>query len=420
MTSSFGHFYRHSQDQRRRLISEFAQLSDADELLLQERANTGDAQALIENYLTAYQLPEGVAVNLTVNQQEVAVPMVTEEPSVIAAASNGAKLAGNVTANVASRLLMGQVVLQNVKVFASVDDWVALHRQQLLAVAEKAHPSLAKRGGGPRSLRVRNLGEGYVSIDLFVDVQAAMGANMMNTMLEAVAEVIHRDLHPETVFSILSNAADQSLATANVAIPVARLATEQDDGASVAARIAAASTVAQLDSYRAVTHNKGIMNGVDALVLAMGNDWRAVEAAAHAYAVKNGQYRGLSQWQVTNETLVGQLTLPLPLGIVGGATRVLPLAQINQRIAGIDDVKRLMNVTVALGLVQNLAALKALVTSGIQKGHMKMQLRSLAMSAGAETPAEIDAVVHALESVKDPSEQLAKQALSQTRAQEDD
>ncbi|MBT9670753.1 hydroxymethylglutaryl-CoA reductase, degradative [Secundilactobacillus kimchicus] len=423
MDNKFSHFYQRSEDQRRAIIADAAHLDETELQLLKHRAETGDAKALIENYVTAYQLPEGVAVNLTLNGRTVVVPMVTEEPSVIAAASNGAKLAsdaGGVTATVEPRLLMGQIVLQNVSVFASVDDWVALHRQQLLDVAAAAHPSLIARGGGPRRLRVRNLGDGFVSIDLFVDVQAAMGANMMNTMLEAVAGVVQSQLHPNTLFSILSNAADQSLATATVSIPVNHLATSQMAGKTVADRISAASQVAQLDPYRAVTHNKGIMNGVDAVVLAMGNDWRAIESAAHAYAVTNGQYRGLSQWQVTDDQLVGTLTLPLPVGTAGGATRVLPVAQVNQRMAQISDVSQLMAIVVAVGLVQNLAALKALVTTGIQQGHMKMQLRSLAMSVGAETPAEISAVTTSLTGKKDPSEAAAKRALQEFRMEKDD
>lgn len=422
MTTDFSHFYRRSEEDRRDTIGQVAGLTDADLALLADRAKNGDAKALIENYVTAYQLPEGAAVNLTINSRNVVVPMVTEEPSVIAAASNGAKLAsesGGVTAEVKSRLLMGQIVLQNVTVFASVDDWVALHRQELLDVAAKAHPSLIARGGGPHSLRVRDLGAGFVSIDLYVDVKAAMGANMMNTMLEAVAAEVQSKLHPNTLFSILSNAADQSLATANVTLAIDSLKTPQMSGLEVAKRISAASQVAQIDPYRAVTHNKGIMNGVDAVVLAMGNDWRAIESAAHAFAAVDGQYRGLSQWTVTESALTGTLTLPLPVGTAGGATRVLPVAQVNQRIAQLDSVEDLMTLIVAVGLVQNLAALRALVTTGIQKGHMKMQLRSLAMSVGAETPAEIAAVVATLAELKDPDTQAATRALIEFRKKGD-
>nr|WP_263850068.1 hypothetical protein [Secundilactobacillus paracollinoides] len=217
MASSFSHFYKRDAQERLQIIADHSGLSDAQSAQLVSRAAQGDAKALIENYLTAFQLPEGVAVNFQINDHDYVVPMVTEEPSVIAAASNGAKTiadAGGIQAEVKSRLLMGQIVLSDVKVFASIDDWVALHTDELLEVARKAHPTIVSRGGGPRSIRTRDLGEGYVSIDLYADVKAAMGANMLNTMLEAMAEVIQTKLHHTTLFSILSNTADQSLATA--------------------------------------------------------------------------------------------------------------------------------------------------------------------------------------------------------------
>lgn len=415
MESEFAHFYQRSRAERLALLAKNRKLTPAMVQLLSDRAAQGDAQQLIENDITAFQLPEGVAVNLMVNQREVVVPMVTEEPSVIAAASNGAKqlaAAGGIQATVQSRLLMGQVVLSHVKVFASVDDWVALHQTELLEVAAQAHPSIVKRGGGPRKLRTRDLGDGYVSIDLFADVQAAMGANMLNTMLEAVATVVQTKLR-QPLFSILSNAADQSLATATCRIPQSQL----PEG--VAERIAQASEVAQLDPYRAVTHNKGIMNGVDAVAIAMGNDWRAIESAAHAYAATSGQYRGLSQWTLEGDDLVGRLTLPLPVGTVGGATTVLPLVKINQQLAEINTPEELMQVIVSVGLAQNFAALNALVTSGIQRGHMKMQRRSLALSVGALAN-EIDAVVTQLDAVKDPDEAAARRILQQLRTQTKD
>lgn len=334
MNAAFSQFYKRTPEQRLAILAKTLGLSETEQQELQQRADQGDAPLLIENYLTTYQLPEGVAVNFLVNQHEYVVPMVTEEPSVIAAASNGAKQlaqAGGITATVRSRLLTGQVVLSDVRVYASIDDWVALHQNELLEVARQAHPSIVKRGGGPQTIRTRDLGEGFVSIDLTVDVQSAMGANMMNTMLEAIADVIQNKLHHTTLFSILSNAGDQSLATATVSIPVGQLANDFDDAKRVAKRIEQASRIAQLDSMRAVTHNKGIMNGVDAVVLAMGNDWRAIESAAHAFAVTDGQYRGLSQWHLTDNQLTGTLTLPLPIGVVGGATKVLPLVAINQK-----------------------------------------------------------------------------------------
>jgi len=417
MNAAFSQFYKRTPEQRLAILAKTLGLSETEQQELQQRADQGDAPLLIENYLTTYQLPEGVAVNFLVNQHEYVVPMVTEEPSVIAAASNGAKQlaqAGGITATVRSRLLTGQVVLSDVRVYASIDDWVALHQNELLEVARQAHPSIVKRGGGPQTIRTRDLGEGFVSIDLTVDVQSAMGANMMNTMLEAIADVIQNKLHHTTLFSILSNAGDQSLATATVSIPVGQLANDFDDAKRVAKRIEQASRIAQLDSMRAVTHNKGIMNGVDAVVLAMGNDWRAIESAAHAFAVTDGQYRGLSQWHLTDNRLTGTLTLPLPIGVVGGATKVLPLVAINQKIAQIKSPEELMMLIVAVGLAQNFAALKALVTSGIQQGHMKMQMRSLAMSVGA-TAVETPALTQQLMKLSDPNEAQATQLLNQIR-----
>lgn len=417
MEAAFSQFYKRTPEQRLAILAETLGLSEAEQQVLKRRAAQGDAPMLIENYLTTYQLPEGVAVNFRVNGQDYVVPMVTEEPSVIAAASNGAKQlakAGGITATVHSRLLTGQVVLSDVKVYASIDDWIALHQNELLEVARQAHPSIVKRGGGPKSIRTRDLGEGFVSIDLVVDVKAAMGANMMNTMLEAVAGVVQNRLHHTTLFSILSNAGDQSLTTATVSVPVSQLADQPDKAQQVGKRIAQASRIAQLDPMRAVTHNKGIMNGVDAVVVAMGNDWRAIESAAHAYAVTDGQYRGLSQWRLEGDQLMGTLTLPLPIGIVGGATKVLPLVAINQKMAKVHSPEDLMKLIAAVGLAQNFAALKALVTNGIQQGHMKMQMRSLAMSVGA-TPSEVSVLTKQLSNTDDPNEVQARQLLSQIR-----
>ncbi|WP_054702520.1 hydroxymethylglutaryl-CoA reductase, degradative [Secundilactobacillus odoratitofui] len=422
MESEFSHFYKRTQQQRLSILQQTRGLTDEQRAILEAHEAHADAPQLIENTIAAYQLPEGVAVNFVVNGRDYVVPMVTEEPSVIAAASNGAKQlarAGGMTATVSSRLLTGQIVLSDVKVYASIDDWVALHQTELLETAAAAHPSIVKRGGGPKLVRTRDLGEGFVSIDLSVDVRAAMGANMMNTMLEAVAKVIQTKLHHTTLFSILSNAGDQSLATASCSIPIAQLAQEDAEAQLTATKMAQASQIAQLDPMRAVTHNKGIMNGVDAVVVAMGNDWRAIESAAHAYAARDGQYRGLSQWQVNGDQLVGTLTLPLPVGTVGGATTVLPLVAVNQKIAGIQSPEELMALIVSVGLAQNFAAIKALVTTGIQQGHMRMQLRSLAMSVGAQDH-EIDDVVTQLKTHQDPTQTDAQQILTQMRKERAD
>lgn len=408
-------FYRLPYADRRSRLATASHLTADQVAALAQRRRSADEE-LIENYLTTYGLPEGVAVNLHVDGRTVAVPMVTEEPSVIAAASNGGRLlAGNggIQTTVTQRELMGQIVCQHVSDPVALTAWVTAHQAELLQVADEAHPSLLRHGGGARSVRVRTLAPDWVSVDLFIDVGEAMGANLVNTLTEAVATALRPHLDGTILMSILSNYATHSLATARVAVPVGQLATKTISGAQVAERICAASDFAQLDPYRATTHNKGIMNGVDAVVLAMGNDWRSVESGVHAYAARDGQYRGLSRWWLADGQLQGTLTLPLALGVVGGATRVFPLVAVNQQIAHITSARDLMRLTVALGLAQNLAALRALVTEGIQRGHMHLQIKSLALSVGA-TPAEVPAVVARLTD-KQPTTAQAQAALEAVR-----
>lgn len=393
---TFKHFYHRDYQERTDLISEFAQLSDA-----QKQQLISDHQAkndqLIENYLTDYALPEGVAVNLVVNGDEKVVPMVTEEPSVIAAASNGARLLSRdngIEAKVLGHNLMGQIVVKTDNVNLLIG-FVNTHFDKMIEVANQAHPSILKYGGGAKEVRVRQLDETYCSIDLFVNVGEAMGANMMNTMLEALAAFLTNKIEGTILMSILSNYGEDSLVQVQGAVAVNKLATAGIDGKTVAKQIVAASHIAQIDPYRAATHNKGIMNGIDAVVMAMGNDWRAVEAGIHSFASQNGQYRGLSDWQINGDQLVGKLTIPLSLGFIGGATKVFDKVKINQQIAKVTSKEELSEVVAAIGLAQNLAALKALVSEGIQKGHMGLQLNSLAITAGA-TEDEVTQVVQQL------------------------
>ncbi|MGP4115552.1 hydroxymethylglutaryl-CoA reductase, degradative [Levilactobacillus zymae] len=410
-------FYRLPYGQRRDRLAQASHLTLAQLATVAQKRQATDEE-LIENYLTTYGLPEGVAVNLHVDGQTVAVPMVTEEPSVIAAASNGGRMLDDgqqgITTQVTQRELMGQIVCQKVADPAELQAWILDHQADLLAVADAAHPSLTTHGGGARSIRVRLLPPDWVSLDLFIDVGEAMGANLVNTMAEAVAHYVRSHHETDILMSILSNYATHSLATARCAIPVANVKTKTLDGLTVAQRLCAASDFAQVDPYRAATHNKGIMNGIDAVVLAMGNDWRAVESGAHAYASRDGHYRGLSRWWLDGDVLHGELTLPLALGFVGGATRVFPLVAINQQLAHVTDARHLMRLTAAVGLAQNLAALRALVTDGIQQGHMHLQLKSLALSVGA-TPAEVPAVVQRLTATQ-PTTAQALTALRTVRA----
>lgn len=406
MTADFRHFYQKSWAERTAIVAAQAQLSPAETALFKKYYASQHSE-IIENYLTDYPLPMGLAVNFVVDGQPVVVPMVTEEPSVIAAASNGAKIvkrAGGFTTSLTKREMVGQIVLEQLSDTAKTAGIIMAHRSELLAVADDAHPSLKKRGGGARQLRTRDLGQGYLSIDLFVDVQAAMGANMLNSMLEAVAKSIGVLTKTNALMSILSNYATASLVKATCQLPVSLLQAGRYSGQLVAQKIASASTVAQLDPYRAATHNKGIMNGIDALAIATGNDWRALESGIHAYAAKDGQYRGISTWTTDGQILTGTIDLPLPVGVVGGSININELAQLNQRLLGIKTAPELAKIMAALGLAQNLAALRALVTTGIQQGHMHLQLKSLALAAGA-TASELPTILQQLEQA--PQQDLA-------------
>lgn len=396
----FNKYYQKSWQKRLSILKENGFLDEKEIQQLEDQAvDPALGDTMIENFVTQYQIPEGLATNYVVNGEEYAVPMVTEEPSVIAAASNGARLAkfgGGFKTKSLSRLMIGQIVIENITKMDEIVNEIHQREDEFLQIANHAHPSIVKRGGGVRWIRTRILADDMLSVDMAVDVQEAMGANMMNTMLEAVADEIRTELHQDILMSILSNYATESLVSAHVEIPVEFLTKKEIDGATVASKIEQASRLAQLDPYRATTNNKGIMNGVDAVIIASGNDWRAIEAGAHAYAARDGQYRGLSQWHVENQKLVGDLTMPMPVGSVGGSIKIVPLVKINHRLMKIKNACQLAQIVVAVGLGQNLAALYALVTDGIQKGHMRLQLKSLAASVGA-TKEEIPALVSALE-----------------------
>ncbi|WP_461213473.1 hydroxymethylglutaryl-CoA reductase, degradative [Lacticaseibacillus sp. GG6-2] len=376
----------------------------------------GVASALSENQIGQFALPLGVARNLLVDGVTYQVPMSTEEPSVIAAASNGARLAamgGGVQTATTAHLVQGEIVFAEVADVPAAAALITAKIPALQAAATAAHPSIVRRGGGLRNVTVTSVAE-FLKVTLAIDTQAAMGANIVNTICEALAKVIGEWLHQPALVAILSNASTQ-LTTAKVAIPVAAVATKGRTGAEVADRIAQLSRLAQVDVARAVTHNKGIMNGIQAGVLASGNDTRAVAAAVHAYAASAGQYRGLSTWQIEDERLRGQLTLPLPVGVVGGAISALPAAQAAKRLGHYTDVATLQRVLAALGLVQNLAALRALAGPGIQQGHMALQANALAMQAGAQGD-EIQAVAAALQNAnKDLA--TAQALLAQIRKQ---
>lgn len=408
-------FYKLDPAERRARLTAARQLSPAVQQLLTDQASVLGNQ-LVENYLTDYRLPEGVALGLRVNGTDYQVPMVVEEPSVIAAASNGAQRvarSGGFNAHHQQRALVGQVVLVPHPGQVSADlKWLRAHQADLIAVANQAHPSMKRRGGGAQSVSLRTPGQ-FISVDLSIDVCQAMGANSVNTMAEAVGRWLS-DHGFNVLTAILSNYATSSLQTVECRVDFSQLTTRTMAGEKVANRMAQLSALAQVDPYRATTHNKGIMNGIDAVMIATGNDWRAIEAGAHAYAARDGQYRGLSTWTVDNQQLVGHLTLPLPVGVVGGSIGLNALTKANYAISGIKSAEELAAVTASVGLAQNLAALRALASSGIQAGHMKLQYRSLAVSVGA-TPAEVPLVTKRLASYQHVDRTLAERVLKELR-----
>lgn len=390
------------------------------------------ADNMVENALSTYRLPYGLGLNFLINNREVQIPMVTEEPSVIAAASNGGKIiqqAGGFKTQVNQRLMTGQIAftgVENDTQALGLENWVNEVADDLLAVANAAYPSIVGRGGGARTIHshyypATDSNAPFFVIYLTIDTKEAMGANMMNTMLEALKAYIlhHVDFIPglDGLMAILSNYAVEATATATCEIPAQLLDKGEVLGSEVARKIALASQLAQVDVYRATTHNKGIMNGVDAFVLATGNDWRAVEAGVHAYAARDGQYRGLATWSydVDREVLTGELTLPLALGAVGGSIGIHPTVQVTKSILGQADAKTLMEIAVSLGLAQNFAAIRALVSEGIQAGHMELQAKSLAIQAGAQDDHEINQLLSALEKADHKNLATAKELLEKLR-----
>lgn len=373
------------------------------------------ADNLIENQISEFELPMGLAQNFVINGKKYLVPMVTEEPSVIAAASNGAKIAGNFQTVLSERLMRGQIVFYDVEQADHLMQTIEENQAGIFRAAKEAYPSIFKRGGGLRQVSSRAFeAEGFVSVDFKVDVKDAMGANIVNAILEGVANLF-RTWFPEQkiLFSILSNYATESLVKVNCEIPVERLS-KGNNGQEVAEKIQAASRFSKVDPYRAATHNKGIMNGINAVVLATGNDTRAVASGIHPYASKEGSYQGLAEWYVKDGLLFGSLELPLPVATVGGAVKVLPKAQAALELLEITEAKELAQVMAAVGLAQNLAALRALVSEGIQQGHMSLQVRALAMTVGAKDE-EITILSEKLRQEKVMNQERAEKLLREIR-----
>ncbi len=351
------------------------------------------ADHMIENVIGMYALPVGIGLNFMVNGRDVLVPFVIEEPSVVAGASFMAKLAragGGFTANTTEPLMIGQMQLINVVNMNEARLKIYEHKAELLATADAIDPILKKFGGGARDIEVRMIEESaigpFIVIHLIYDVRDAMGANAVNTACEKLAPRIEEITGGKVHLKILSNLADRRIARARCTIPVSELTMgfESFKGETVRDGIIAAYAFAAADPYRAATHNKGIMNGVDSVVIATGNDWRAIEAGAHAYAARSGRYTSLSTWGKDKDgNLVGTLEMPMAVGIVGGATKVHPAAQAAVKLMGVKTASELAEIIVSVGLAQNMAALRALATEGIQRGHMSLHARQVAIAAGA-------------------------------------
>ena len=408
-SSRIPRFYQLSPEERLKYVAEFADLTSEEVELLKKHGglDLSIANRMIENVIGTFGLPLGIATNFLINGKDYLIPMVIEEPSVVAAASNAARMmreGGGILSMSTEPVMIGQVQVVGIKDIEGARFDVLKVKDEILKIANEKDPVLVSLGGGAKDLEVRvvNSPEGpMLIVHLLVDVRDAMGANAVNTMAEAVAPYISQITGGKVYLRIISNLADKRLVRAKAVVPK-----DAVGGEEVAKGIVYAWAFAAADPYRAATHNKGIMNGVDAVVIATGNDWRAVEAGAHAYAARNGRYEPLSRWELNeNGDLVGTLEMPLALGIVGGATKTNPLARICLKILRVKTASELAEVVGAVGLAQNLAALRALAAEGIQRGHMSLHAKNIAIMAGAVGD-EVDRVAELM--VKDGIVRLDK------------
>lgn len=386
-------FYEMPIEQRREFLKENSKLNKKEVNQLEEFGALGEenSDTMIENVVGTYELPFGIVNNLKVNNKEYLVPMAIEESSVVAACSYGAKLTNSVygvKAEASEPLMIGQIQLNQVEDYEKAKEKIKNKEDKIIEKANKQDEILIKFGGGVKRIEVRDISKkGTIVVHLVIDVRDAMGANAVNTMCEAVAPLLERITGGESNLRILSNLADERTVKAETEITPEALNREDKpfSGEEVIEGIIDAYQFANSDPYRATTHNKGIMNGIDAVVIATGNDFRAIESGAHSYAARSGQYKPLTRWGKTDEgNLKGEIEVPLALGTVGGATKVHPIAQLSMKLLDVDSSQELAEVIASVGLVQNFAALRALATEGIQKGHMKLHAKNIAKQAGAK------------------------------------
>ena len=425
MNSKLPNFRSLSVAERLDEICKIADLSEAEKQLLAENGALPMqlASSMIENVVGKFELPMGIAANFTVNGRDCLIPMVVEEPSIVAAASYMAKLArdnGGFRTSSTEPLMRAQVQIVGLKSVEQARDVLLANREQIIELANTKDKFLISLGGGCKDIEVHVFEHSAVGpmvvMHLIVNVCDAMGANTVNTMAETVTPLVEKLTGGQVRLRILSNLADLRLATAEMTVRPDQLKQEAFSGEEVIERMLEAYEFAAIDPYRAATHNKGIMNGIDPVIVATGNDWRAVEAGAHAYAVKDGRYTSLSQWRKDeNGNLVGRIELPMAVGLVGGATKTHPLAQLSLKLLGVKSADELGEIIAAVGLAQNMAAMRALATEGIQRGHMALHARNIAVVAGAE-PHEVDEVVQQMVAEKDVRNDRARELLEQLRA----
>lgn len=414
-------------DERRRAVIDAAALPEGEGEALYEALAGGAlplslADGMIENVVGAFELPLGVATNFLINGRDYLIPMAVEEPSVVAAASYMARIArgcGGFATSSDAPVMRAQVQLLGIRNPHGVRSRLLARREEIIARANETDRVLVSLGGGCRDIEAHVFettpAGPMVVMHLLVDVRDAMGANSVNTMAEAVAPLAETIAGGTARLRILSNLADLRLARARVELTTDALATKDFSGERIAEGIIEACALAIVDPYRAATHNKGIMNGIDPVVVATGNDWRAIEAGAHAFAARSGRYTSLSRWEIAADgRLVGTLETPMALGLVGGATKTHPAARAAVKLLGVETAQELAEVTAAVGLAQNMAALRALATEGIQRGHMALHARNVAISAGAAGE-EIQTVAARLAAERKVSADRAKEILAEVR-----
>ncbi|WP_394850096.1 hydroxymethylglutaryl-CoA reductase, degradative [Pendulispora brunnea] len=420
-TSRLPGFYKVTVPERRALVADVTgtEIGEIERSLEAGGLEAETADKFVENVLGTYALPFGVALNVRVNGKDYVVPMVVEEPSVVAAASNAAKMirsGGGFQAEIDPPLMISQVQLTRVKDPFAAEQRILEKKQEIIALADRAIPGLIARGGGTQDIEVRRIGtkqDEMLVVHIIVDCRDAMGANLVNGVAEAVGDRLAELAHGKVGLRILSNLCDKRKVRVTCNIAALELATDEMDGDDVIDGIVNASRFAELDPYRAATHNKGIMNGIDAVVIATGNDWRAVEAGCHAFAARSGHYAPLATWRRESEglpSLVGHIEVPMSLGTVGGTLRVHPAARLALRMLGNPGAGDLAAIAASVGLASNLAAVRALATDGIQRGHMALHARSVAIAAGAEGSV-VERVAAMIVEARDITLEAAKRAL---------